>query len=150
MDSPFTKYVKTVHDSLETQLAVMGLLNAGRTNAITAVQSIRELYSTASLETLNSSTARLLFHRSVPEYAGMIDKGNLCVAPSATNPLAFEFHFYNVGQEQCKRMMQLISKFATRAMVNNRYGTSRDCVVDKEMLMRADQPRNYIVFTYLK
>lgn len=149
-NSPITKYAKSVYDSLETQMAVMGVLGSGRTNMITAVESIRGTYQSYSLQTLNSSTANLLFSRSVPEYSAMISSGNLCVAPSATNSQQFEFHFYNVNQQQCKRMMQLLSGFANRVIINNKYGSSQDCIEDKAILYRDDIPRNYLNFIYWK
>lgn len=149
-NAPMTKYAKDVYDSLETQMAVMGVLGSGRTNMITAVESIRGTYQSSPLQTLNSSTASLLFSRSVPEYSAMIGSGNLCVAPSATNSQQFEFHFYNVNQQQCKRMMQLLSGFANRVIINNKYGSSQDCIEDKAILYREDIPRNYLNFIYWK
>lgn len=148
--SPITDYFKNVYDSLETQMAVMGVLRSGRTNMITAVESIRGTYHASSLQTLNSSTASILFSRSVPEYSAMIGAGNLCVAPSASNSHQFEFHFYNVSQQQCKRMMQLLPGLDMRVIINNKYGSSRDCIEDKEALYRDDIPRNYLNFVFSK
>lgn len=148
--SPITGYFENVYESLEKQIAVIDILGTGRKNMITAVESIRGTYHGHSLQTLNSSTASLLFSRSVPEYSAMISSGNLCVAPSVTNSQQFEFHFYNINQQQCKRMAQLLSGLDQRLIINNKYGTSQACVEDTAVIFGKDISRNYLNFIFLK
>lgn len=145
-----TGYFENIYESLEKQIAVIDILGSGRKNMITAVESIRGTYHSYSLQTLNSSTASLLFSRAVPEYSAMIASGNLCVAPSTTNSHQFEFHFYNVNQQQCEHMARFLSGLDQRLIINNKYGTSQACVEDTVIISGKDIPRNYLNFIFLK